>query len=116
MTLFKKLGYIQKGGFGNVVQRLLGKKGLVGGHQNVWHGNKPRQSVVVHDILGSVLEKQIGLLLINVKTSAADVTGFDSPEQNSCVNKGSSRGVDYNDFLFKFFDRVFVDHVPCFLG
>ena len=44
------------GGLGDVVQRLLGQEGLVGGDDHIGHGDQPGQPLVVEDVAGAILE------------------------------------------------------------
>ncbi|MGH1558309.1 hypothetical protein ACRAWD_12055 [Caulobacter segnis] len=61
------------GWFGRWRSALLGQEGLVAGDQHVREGQQTLEDVVLDDLVGQVLEEQVGLLLVDVQRYAADL-------------------------------------------
>ena len=59
----------------------------------------------------TILEKDIGFLLVNVETGGADLARLDAGQQRLGVDERPARGVDDNDALLHLFDGGGVDHV-----
>ena len=48
---------VAESGFSDVCQRFPGQEGLVGGYDDVGHGDQPRQGIVLHDVPGKIMEE-----------------------------------------------------------
>ena len=57
-------------------QRLVREERLVAGDQDVGEGEQALEDVVLDDLVGEVLEEQVGLLLVDVDGEVADPAGL----------------------------------------
>lgn len=96
---------------GDVVQRVLRQEGLVGGDDDVGHGDQPGQQVVAEDVAGQVPEEDVQLLLIYVKAGRADFAGLDALQKRLRVDERPAGGIQDHHALFHTGNGVCVDHV-----
>ncbi len=75
------------------MQRLVGEKSLVRGDEHVGEGQQQVEFVVLQYLAGVVLEKQALLLLVNIQRHAAEMPGFEVPDERRGVDQLAATGV-----------------------
>ena len=84
----------------------------MGGDDHIGHGDEPRQHVVAEDMAGTVLKKDVPLLLVHVQTGRAHLPRLDALQQGFRVDQRAPGGVQEDHTLFHLPDGVGTDHVP----
>ena len=101
---------------GDVGQRLLGQKRLVGGHDDVGHGDESGQGIVLQDVPRIVLKEEIRLLLVHVQTGRAYLAGFDPRQKRLGIHQSTAGGVEQHHTLLALVQSGLVDDVVGLLG
>src|SRR5260370_39686552 len=63
-------------GLGDVLQRFPSKKSLMAGDHHVWQREQAGKNIIRNAPEREVLDKQIGLLFLNIWTAATDFPGL----------------------------------------
>ena len=95
-----KIGNVADGGLGNVFESLLRQESLVGGDNDIGHGDQPGENIVLQDVAGVILKEEIGLLLVNIEAGGTHLPCLDGGEQILRIDQRAAGGVqDDNPLL-----------------
>lgn len=101
------------GALGNLGEGLLGEEGLVAADDHVGERHETHQHVVLDDVRGVVVVKELTLGLVHVEREASDVVGLERLDDGLGVDEASSRRVDQHGVLLHQRKALGVDDVAC---
>ena len=107
----RKLKKACNGGLGDVPKGVMGQKGLVAGHDDVRKGQQTGKRIVADDVGGMILEKQGGLLLVDVDGEEADLPLLQRLHDGGRVDERTPAGIDEEDAVLHGRDGGRIDHV-----
>ena len=113
---FKELLQIVHGGAGDVIKSLVGHEGLMGGNDDIGHGDQTNQLAVSYNMAGEVLIEEAALLLINIQTCGADLLVQKAMDQILRIDQSASGGIDNGNTGLHQCDALPVNHVEGFIG
>ena len=88
--VFKEFANIVQGGICDIGKSLVGKKCLMRSNYNIGHGYKSRQSIVINDMIGIIMEEYIGFFFVYIKACGTNLTCFDTFYQGFGIDKSTS--------------------------
>ena len=116
VALAEELGDVGKRRVGDVGEGLGRQECLVGRDDDVGHRDQARERVVVDDVVGVVVEEDVGFLLVDVQAGRAYLALLDTLYKRLSVDQGASgRVYEYNTLLHAG-DCFGIDHVAVLVG
>ena len=93
------------------LEGLAGEEGLMGSDDHVREGEQPHEEIVLNHRAALVVEKEVGLLFVNVEAEAADLALLEPLYHRAGVDQPAPAGVDQHRAWLHQVDSLGVDQM-----
>ena len=100
----------------DIVQGFLRQESLMGGDDDVGHGNEADQLIILHHVAGEVLVEEVALFLVDIQTGGAHDADLNAVDQGFGIDQTATGGVDDDHTGLHHFHGIVADHMVGLLG